>query len=137
MRQKSYFRKERVRPTFDSRGYARRCCRNIQRRAPRQLLDAIAMTFSFTHQRTRSVLSTNFFASVIHPSLPPTAATGRTVVKDALKNHKRLAASSQDRHLSTVQDALNAYIPYLLVLSTTSSYRDVGSDHVDLQILRH
>ena len=94
------------------------------------------MPFLFTLPTTSSVLLTDFFASVTHPSLPLTAATKRTVVKDALKKHKRLAASSRDGHLSTVQDALNAYIPYLLALSIASGYRDVGSDHVDLDFLK-
>jgi hypothetical protein len=35
-----------------------------------------------------------------------------------------------------VQDAANAYIPYLLALNTASGYRDIGTEEVDVDIVK-
>lgn len=75
------------------------------------------MPFAFTLPTTSSTSLTDFFTSPSHPSLILTATTHRSVLRDALKKHKRLPASSQTAHLSTVQDALNSYIPILLLLN--------------------
>lgn len=48
-----------------------------------------------------------------------TATTYRSVLRDALKRHKRLSAPSQQSNLSTITEALNAYVPYLLVLDAS------------------
>lgn len=55
-------------------------------------------------------------------------------MRDALKKHKRLPTQSRASHLTTVQDALSAYIPYLLAINTASSYRDVGDERVDVDV---
>ena len=94
------------------------------------------MPFPFTLPTTSSVLLTDFFASNTHPSLPFTATTRRSLVKDALKKHKRLPLQSRDIHLQTLQDSLTNYIPYLLALSTASSFRDVANERVDVEILK-
>ena len=94
------------------------------------------MPFPFTLPTTSSVLLSSFLTSTTHPSLPLTATTKRSVVKDALKKYKRLSPQSRATHLSSVQDALNGYIPYLLVLNTASSYRDVGNERVDVEIVK-
>ncbi len=94
------------------------------------------MPFPFTLPTTSSVLLSNFFTSSTHPSLPLTATTKRSVLKDALKKHKRLPAQSRDSHLSTIQAALTEYIPYLLAFDTASSFRDVGKERIDVEIVR-
>lgn len=94
------------------------------------------MPFPFTLPTTSSELLTDFFTSSTHPSLPLTATTKRSVVRDALKKHKRLPAQSRDGNLPTVQDALANYIPYLLTLNTASSFRDVGDERVDIEIVK-
>lgn len=94
------------------------------------------MPFPFILPTTSSVLLTDFLTSSTHPSLPLTAASRRSVVKDALKKYKRLSAQSRDGYLPTVQDALSNYIPYLLALNTASSFRDVGDERVDVEVLR-
>ena len=92
------------------------------------------MPFPFTLPTTSSVLLSDFFSSRTHPSLPLTSTTKRSVVKDALKKHKRLSAHSRATHLPTIQDALNAYIPCLLALNTASSFRDIGDERVDVEV---
>lgn len=94
------------------------------------------MPFPFALPTTSSVLLSDFLSSATHPSLPLTATTKRSVVKDALKKYKRLSPQSKATHLSSVQDALNGYIPYLLVLNTASGYRDVGDERVDVEIAK-
>lgn len=94
------------------------------------------MPFPFTLPTTSSVLLSDSFSSVTHPSLPLQATTKRSVLKDALKKHKRLPTASRSSHLSTVQDALTGYIPYLLTLNTASSYRDVGTERVDVEVVK-
>jgi hypothetical protein len=94
------------------------------------------MPFPFPLPTTSSVLLSDVFTSTTHPSLPLQATTKRSVLKDALKKHKRLPAGSRSSHLSTVQDALNGYIPYLLCLNTASSYRDVGDERVDVELVK-
>jgi len=58
------------------------------------------------------------------------------VLKDALKKHKRTPARDQPSHLQAVQDAINAYLPYLLALNTASGYRDIGNEEVDVEIVK-
>lgn len=92
------------------------------------------MPFPFTLPTTSSVLLSDFFDSVTHPSLPLTATTRRSVLKDALKKHKRLSPQQRDSNLPTVQDAANSYLPYLLALNTGSGYRDVGPEKLDVEV---
>ncbi|GAB7365924.1 hypothetical protein MBLNU230_g7252t1 [Neophaeotheca triangularis] len=94
------------------------------------------MPYPFVLPTTSSVLFSDFFASPTHPSLPLTATSKRSVLKDTLKKHKRLASGSQAAHLSVIQDALNNYLPYLLALNTASGYRDVGSERLDVNIVK-
>jgi hypothetical protein len=94
------------------------------------------MPYPFQLPTTGSVLLSDYLTSSSHPSLPLTATTKRSVLKDALKKHKRLSAKDQAAHLPAVQDAVKAYIPYLLALSSASGYRDVGSERVDVDIVK-
>lgn len=94
------------------------------------------MPFPFALPTTSSVLLSDYFESVTHPSLPLTATTRRSVVKDALKKHKRLPPQAQAANLPTVQDAITSYLPYLLALNTGSGYRDVGPENVDVEVKR-
>ena len=94
------------------------------------------MPFPFTLPTTSSVLLSDFFTSKTHPSLPLTATTKRSHVKDVLKKHKRLSAQSRASHLPILQDALTNYVPYLLALNTASGYRDVGNDMVDVDVVQ-
>ncbi|KAF7186909.1 pH-response regulator protein palC [Pseudocercospora fuligena] len=92
------------------------------------------MPFPFTLPTTSSVLLSDYFDSVTHPSLPLSATTKRSILKDALKRHKRLSPQARAANLPTVQDAVNSYLPYLLALSTGSSYRDIGPEKLDVEV---
>lgn len=92
------------------------------------------MPFPFALPTTSSVLLSDYFESVTHPSLPLSATTRRSVLKDALKKHKRLSPQARAANLPTVQDAITSYIPYLLALNTGSGYRDVGPENVDVEV---
>lgn len=74
------------------------------------------MPYSFVLPTTSSFAFSECFECDSHPSLPLNASTYRGVAKDALKKHKRLDSSSQVGHLSTVRDAINDYLPYVLAV---------------------
>jgi len=74
------------------------------------------MPFAFTLPTTSATNLSEFFVSPSHPSLVLTATTHRSVLRDALKKHKRLAPAAQASHLSTVQDALTSYLPFALLI---------------------
>lgn len=94
------------------------------------------MPFPFTLPTTSSANLSDFYSSSTHPSLPLLATTKRSVLKDALKKHKRTPARDQPSHLQAVQDAINAYLPYLLALNTASGYREIGNEEVDVEIVK-
>lgn len=76
----------------------------------------------------------DYFDSVTHPSLPLSATTRRSVLKDALKKHKRLSPQAKATNLPTVQDAIKGYLPYLLALNAGSGFRDIGPERLDVEI---
>lgn len=86
------------------------------------------MPYSFTLPTTSSVLLLSFYDSRTHPSLALTATSKRSVVKDALKRHKRLPPRDQVSNLLSVRDALLSYSAYLLALAGISPHD--GSLHV-------
>lgn len=94
------------------------------------------MPFPFTLPTTSSTSLTEYFFSSTHPSLPLTATTQRSVLRDALKSHKRLPASSQASHLSSVNEALNAYIPHLLTLYAGITKQRIPGERVEITELK-
>ncbi|GAB7356191.1 hypothetical protein MBLNU459_g6777t1 [Dothideomycetes sp. NU459] len=94
------------------------------------------MPYAFALPTTSSISLGEFFASPSHPSLILTATTHRSVLRDALKAHKRLPASSQAAHLSTVQEALSSYLPYLPVLSAGLLGHSVDAERVQVVELK-
>lgn len=92
------------------------------------------MPFPFALPTTSSVLLSDYFESVTHPSLPLSATTRRSVVKDALKKYKRLSPQARAANLPAIQDAITGYLPYLLALISGSGYRDVGPEDVDVEV---
>ncbi|GAB7342507.1 hypothetical protein MBLNU457_g0698t2 [Dothideomycetes sp. NU457] len=77
------------------------------------------MPYPFNLPTTSNTHLASFFTSPSHPSLILTATTYRSVVRDALKKHKRLAPAAQASNLSTVQDALASYISILIPIYTS------------------
>jgi hypothetical protein len=58
------------------------------------------------------------------------------VVRDALKKYKRVPPSSQATNLSTVQYALNEYIPYLFALDAGLSGTSCAGEEIDLVLVK-
>ncbi|PMB73020.1 pH-response regulator protein palC [Beauveria bassiana] len=85
------------------------------------------MPYPFVLPTTSAFAFSNAFTSDSHPSLPLSASTYRGVVRDALKKHKRLGASAQNANLGSVVSAIDAYLPYLLVIEAGLARRPVGA----------
>ncbi|KAF2118539.1 pH-response regulator protein-like protein palC [Lophiotrema nucula] len=94
------------------------------------------MPFPFVLPTTGSVSFTEYFSSGTHPSLPLSATTARGVVRDALKRYKRIPGSSQASNLSTVQAALNEYIPYLFALDAGLSGQSCAGEEIDVVLVK-
>jgi hypothetical protein len=94
------------------------------------------MPFPFVLPTTSSISYTDYFSSSTHPSLPNCATTARGVLRDVLKRHKRIPPSSQASNLSTLQSALNAYIPYLFALDAGLSGASCAGEEVDLVLVK-
>ncbi|KAI0596654.1 pH-response regulator protein palC [Biscogniauxia sp. FL1348] len=74
------------------------------------------MPFPFSLPTTSSFSFSSSFTCESHPSLPLNASTHRGVVKDSLKKHKRLPATSQAPNLPSIVSNLNSYLPYLFAV---------------------
>lgn len=90
------------------------------------------MVYAFTLPTTSHLSFQTFLSSNTHPSLPQAASTARHALRIALKAHKRLPRGpQQDTHLSTVLNALNDYLPYVLVLSHGLSGKAVRNSNIN------
>ncbi|MCJ1249157.1 hypothetical protein MMC30_006380 [Trapelia coarctata] len=90
------------------------------------------MPYAF-HLPTTSALSYSLFLqSHSHPSLILTASVQRSVVRDALKKHKRLPLPLQASNLTTVLAALQEYLPYVLALDAGLSSKPVSDEEIDV-----
>lgn len=94
------------------------------------------MPFPFTLPTTSATSFADYYNSVTHPSLPLAATTHRSVLRDALKSHKRLSPSSQPSHLLVIQDALASYLPYALTIQAALQHRPLAGDQIELVHLR-
>ena len=74
------------------------------------------MPFPFILPTTSAFSFSSSLNCESHPSLPLSASTHRGVVRDALKKHKRLPATSQAPNLPSIVNSLNNYLPYLLAI---------------------
>ena len=74
------------------------------------------MPFPFILPTTSAFSFSSSLNCESHPSLPLNASTHRGVVRDALKKHKRLPATSQAPNLPSIINSLNNYLPYLLAI---------------------
>jgi hypothetical protein len=88
------------------------------------------MPFPFILPTTSSFSYSSSFNCESHPSLPLNASTHRGVVRDSLKKHKRLPASSQSANLSAVISHLNVYLPYLFLIDSGLGRRSLQEDGV-------
>ncbi|KAI9710996.1 MAG: hypothetical protein M1820_002434 [Bogoriella megaspora] len=86
------------------------------------------MPFPINLPTTSSLSLPTHFQSPTHRSLPHAATTHRSVLRAQLKTYKRLPPSQQASHLPSLLSALNAYLPYLLALSTGLNPRNSSID---------
>lgn len=94
------------------------------------------MPFPFTLPTTSYVNFGDFLSSATHPSLPLAATSARAVLRDALKQHKRLPPTSQTGHLNTVVNAAEGYIPYALALESALAGSHVNGAQVDVALTK-
>ncbi|TKA22520.1 hypothetical protein B0A50_08060 [Salinomyces thailandicus] len=93
------------------------------------------MPYPLTLPTTSTLHLPQIYESATHPSLPLTATTLRSILKDALKKHKRLPSREKALHLPLIHDALTNYLPYLLALNSAAGFGDVGAEqNVDLGV---
>ena len=88
------------------------------------------MAFNFELPTTSTLAFSTFLRCDSHPSLLLTATAQRTLLRNTLKTHKRLPANARATNQSTVLSAINAYLPYLLVLEQGLAGHLVGLETV-------
>ncbi|MCJ1474269.1 hypothetical protein MMC13_002927 [Lambiella insularis] len=93
------------------------------------------MPYAFPLPTTSALSYLGFFESPSHPSLTTTATTHRSVLRNALKKHKRLQLPLQNSNLSTVLSALLDYIPYLGALDAGLAGKLVSEEEIDVVLL--
>ncbi|KAG6010816.1 hypothetical protein E4U21_004204 [Claviceps maximensis] len=94
------------------------------------------MPFPFVLPTTSAFSFSSCFSCDSHPSLPLTASGQRGVVRDALKKHKRLPATSRIGSLGTVIASIDAYLPYLLAVDAGASSQAVQGGEAITIILK-
>ena len=90
------------------------------------------MPFSFSLPTTSVLIYASFLRSDTHPSLIGTATTYRSILRNALKKHRRLPTKEQASNLRNVAAAFDEYTPYLLALDSGLSGKPVGGEEVDV-----
>ncbi|KXJ95764.1 pH-response regulator protein palC [Microdochium bolleyi] len=90
------------------------------------------MPFPFTIPTTSSFTHSSCFQSESHPSLPLAASDHRARLRDTLKQHKRLPATSRPADLPAVVAAVNGYLPYLFSLDAGIARRQVLGTHISV-----
>ena len=90
------------------------------------------MPFSFASPTTSALNFTSYLRSETHPSLIATATTYRSLLRNALKQHKRLPSKDQSQNLQRVRAALDEYIPYLLALDSGLARKAVNDEEIDV-----
>ena len=74
------------------------------------------MSFPFTLPTASAVAFTHHYTSHIYPSLPLACSTHRGILRDALKEHKRLPPAAQGANIKHIISATTEYLSYLLFL---------------------
>ena len=92
------------------------------------------MPFLFTLSTTSSVSFPSCVSSSSHPSLPLSATSYRSVLRNALKKHRRLSPRTQSSNLNTVLAALDGYIPYLMTLDAGLSDLTIREEEIDVTL---
>ncbi|KAF8472532.1 hypothetical protein BDZ91DRAFT_644204, partial [Kalaharituber pfeilii] len=74
------------------------------------------MSFPFTLPTTSTLSFSQHYASKTYPSLLLTCSTHRGILRDSLKDHKRLSPSSQGANIKHIISVTSEYLSYLLFL---------------------
>ena len=91
------------------------------------------MPFPFVLPTTSAFSFSSCFSCDSHPSLPLNASSQRGVLRDALKEHKRLPPAARTGSIATVISSLDRYIPYLLAVDAGVSSRAlVGGESINV-----
>ncbi|KAL9121765.1 MAG: hypothetical protein Q9187_001681 [Circinaria calcarea] len=90
------------------------------------------MPYPFQLSTTSSISYSLFLDCSTHPSLVLAASTYRSVLRDVLKQHKRLPIQSQAANLSVVVSAINEYLPCLFAFDSGLGGKPVSGEEVDL-----
>jgi hypothetical protein len=93
------------------------------------------MAFPFTLPTTSHLTFQTHFLCSTHPSLPSSATQTRSILRSALKAHKRLSQSQQSDNLRVVNTALLGYLPYLLSIDAALSGKRVSGEDIDLALI--
>lgn len=90
------------------------------------------MPFSFALPTTSALNLTSFLRSDTHPSLIAAATTYRSLLRNALKQHRRLPPKEQGPNLQRLTAAFDEYMPYLLALDSGLSNKRVNDEEIDV-----
>ncbi|ORY66253.1 pH-response regulator protein palC [Pseudomassariella vexata] len=93
------------------------------------------MPYPFTLPTTSSFSFSSTFNCEPHPSLPLNASTYRGVVREVLKKHKRLPASSQPPNLPSIISSLNSYFPYLFAIDAGLNHRILHGEEIGAALI--
>ena len=92
------------------------------------------MPYPFTLPTTSSLDFQTCILSATHPSLPLAVTTQRSIVRAALKKHKRLPSQTQASNLHHVSNALDGYISYLFALDAGLCGKHIADEEVDIAL---
>ena len=92
------------------------------------------MPYHFSLPTTSPVALPSCVNSSSHPSLPLSATSYRSVLRNALKKHRRLSPQAQSPNLNAVLAALEGYIPYLLTLDAGLSDVAIREEEIDVTL---
>lgn len=94
------------------------------------------MPYAFTLPTTSSLSYAESLSSNTHPSLLSSATIHRAVLRNALKEHKRLPIQARDSDLSNVLAAIENYLPYLYALVAGLSGSPVNGEEIDIVLVK-
>jgi hypothetical protein len=94
------------------------------------------MPFNFKLPTAAFVAFEDYVTSDTHPSLASSATAARGVLRNVLKQYKRLNDSLKAVHLNDVLIALNEYIPYLLAIDAGLSNRPIDNEDISITLVQ-
>lgn len=92
------------------------------------------MPFPFTLSTTSQLAFQSHLTSSTHPSLPTVTTSQRSVVRAALKSHKRLSPTDQSNNLSQLISTITIYLKHLNSLDLALSGKAVSNEDVDIAL---